>query len=138
MTPAVSQLYLLLRDGFRVDSSEVLLLAEMIKSKRLKKLESAATTHSTVLQQTSEGIAIDYLINRVVHDEGAKLRVHPHLFAGLVHEFFDEHDLKLAIEQMRILRNARGTIVNNITSERCNVIVVDPSPTITLTELYAD
>lgn len=105
----IRELYELFETDFALDNSEVLLLASMIKSRRLDKMATEAQALVVQRDATEESCALDYMIQHISEQSssGTDVVISFKKFEAVVGDCFEPTDVQTAIEQMRTLRTQR-------------------------------
>jgi hypothetical protein len=103
----IRELYALFRADFSLDNTEVLLLAAMIKSRRLDKMTAEAQALVVQREATEESLPLDYFIQHISEQSGTDAVIEFRRFNAVVSDCFEAADVQTAIEQMRTLKTQR-------------------------------
>ncbi len=105
----VRELYGLFKSDFGLDNSEVLLLAAMVKARRLDKLKAEAQSLVVQREAMEQNCPRDFLIQRIseASPNGNDVVISYRKFEAVITDCFEGTDVQTAIDQMRILQTER-------------------------------
>lgn len=105
----VRELYQLFRADFALDNAEVMLLAAMVKSRRLDKLTAEAQALVVQREAMEQNCPRDYMIQRISEagSNGNDVVISYGKFEQVITDCFEATDVQTAIDQMRMLQTQR-------------------------------